>query len=649
MQIILTSFLILYLELSLIRFLPAHILYLGFFTNFVLISSFLGIGLGFLLGKIKFNLINFFPAFLLLLVVMARLFSSGLDLRSNEVIFFSDLSLKQPIALPPYFLIPFIFLFVALTFIPLGQYLGRFFANTKNPLKIYTLDILGSILGILVFFFLSFLGLPAFVWFILFSVLFLLLRYKDPRIWLSVFILVLVIFVTSDIGTKGDVSWSPYYKITATTIQGVGGNILVNNIHQQFFSKLNRAPLYNLIFSQLQQINALGDILIIGSGSGQDVNAALNFGAKHIDAVEIDPVILKIGKDLHPDQPYSDPRVTIYNDDGRNFLRNTNKKYDLIIFALTDSLVLNSGFSDIRLESYLFTTDAFKEARNHLNPNGLFVLYNYYRKDWLINRIEKMLHQMFPENAQSIRLSDTFRVFLAGRIQSQPKVEMLTEKLPSDDWPFIYLQKPGIPFYYLSVLFVVFLISAASILFVKRKFLKHSNLSPRRFFLFFFLGAAFSLIETKSIVQLNLLFGVTWVVNAIAFSGILLSVLVAILFTFKYKIKQLWIPGLLLLISLGAQYAIPVSNLLSASIFTRLLLAIPYFYLPIFFSNLLFANIFSSGRNCELNFGSNLLGLVFGGFIEYIALISGYSFLTVIAGIFYLFALLSMFKLPIDR
>ena len=59
--------------------------------------------------------------------------------------------------------------------------------------------------------------------------------------------------------------------------------------------------------------------------------------------------------DYHPDRPYQDERVQIHLDDGRNFLRSTERKYDLIVYALVDSLVLHSGYSNIRLESFLFT------------------------------------------------------------------------------------------------------------------------------------------------------------------------------------------------------------------------------------------------------------------------------------------------------
>ena len=120
---------------------------------------------------------------------------------------------------------------------------------------------------------------------------------------------------------------------------------------------------------------------------------ALRHGAKHIDAVEIDPELYQLGKRLNPDHPYQNPRVSVHINDGRAFLERTHTKYDMILFALPDSLTLVAGQSSLRLESYLFTLQAMEAAKAHLNPgDGLFAMYNYYRttwlRDWLANTLE---------------------------------------------------------------------------------------------------------------------------------------------------------------------------------------------------------------------------------------------------------------------
>ena len=118
------------------------------------------------------------------------------------------------------------------------------------------------------------------------------------------------------------------------------------------------------------------DVLIIGAGSGNDVAAALRQGAKHVDAVEIDPVIYDLGRRDHPNRPYRDPRVSVHLDDGRSFVRKTERRYDLIVYALVDSLALHSSYSSVRLESFLFTEEAFRDVKAKLKPGGVFAMYN---------------------------------------------------------------------------------------------------------------------------------------------------------------------------------------------------------------------------------------------------------------------------------
>ena len=126
-------------------------------------------------------------------------------------------------------------------------------------------------------------------------------------------------------------------------------------------------------------------------GQARTCPSRSSHGAGHVDAVEIDPAIQAIGVRDHPDRPYDDPRVTRIVEDGRAFLRRATSRYDLVIFALPDSLTLVSTSANLRLESFLFTVEAFHDVRAHLNDDGVFVLYNYYREAWLPQKIGGML------------------------------------------------------------------------------------------------------------------------------------------------------------------------------------------------------------------------------------------------------------------
>src|SRR6202023_4122920 len=134
--------------------------------------------------------------------------------------------------------------------------------------------------------------------------------------------------------------------------------------------------------------------------TGDDVAIAWRLGAQQVDAVEIDPRIHAIGVERNPDRAFQDPRVTSYVNDGRAFLEQTTRRYDLILFALPDSLTLVAGQSSLRLESYLFTTEAMQSARAHLATSGAFGEYNYYREDWLVDRLAGALRQGYGRTAR---------------------------------------------------------------------------------------------------------------------------------------------------------------------------------------------------------------------------------------------------------
>src|SRR5262249_27603519 len=133
--------------------------------------------------------------------------------------------------------------------------------------------------------------------------------------------------------------------------------------------------------------DTFGDVLILGAGTGTDVAAALQHDARHVDAADIDPAILRLGAGRRPHRPHRAPRVALINDDARHYLRTTTKKYDLIVFALIDSLTVQSSFSGVRLESYMFTRESFEAVRDHLSPRGVMALYNYFREKWLVDRL----------------------------------------------------------------------------------------------------------------------------------------------------------------------------------------------------------------------------------------------------------------------
>ena len=106
-------------------------------------------------------------------------------------------------------------------------------------------------------------------------------------------------------------------------------------------------------------------------------------------------MINELGRLHHPNRPYSDPRVSIHLDDGRGFVRKTQTRYDLISYALVDSLALHSSYSSVRLESFLFTEQAFRDVKAKLKPGGVFAMYNFYRQGWVVGRLVKLAEKVF--------------------------------------------------------------------------------------------------------------------------------------------------------------------------------------------------------------------------------------------------------------
>ena len=422
-ELFLISFLTLFLELTCIRWFPSHVLFLTFFTNTVLLASILGIAVGCLAANRKSNLLLWTPLILVIglasahLVEWQRLSSASVidvgNQASPQMVFFGveyqarDLS---SFVIPIEAICGYFFLVIALAMMGPGQQLGRSLAKIPNRLEAYTIDIVGSIAGIVVFAACSFLELPPTFWFgLVMAGLVWFLMPDDRRRGVVLMMgpaLVLALAVEPP-GARGDgpkQMWSPYYRIDYRPAQRL---INVNLIgHQQMQPRDSAFPAYALphLLNRDAGGKPFGQVLIIGAGSGNDVSRALAWGAERVDAVEIDPVIQRLGKRDHPDRPYDDPRVFVHLNDGRNFLKAGNKQYDLIIYALVDSLVLHSGYSNIRLESYLFTKQAMDDVRKRLRPGGVFVMYNYFRQGWIVSRLQNSVRAAFGDNALVVNL-----------------------------------------------------------------------------------------------------------------------------------------------------------------------------------------------------------------------------------------------------
>jgi SAM-dependent methyltransferase len=548
-------------------------------------------------------------------------------------------------------MLPIVFCAVAVIMACVAQGVARLFSRFA-PLEAYRLDIFGSVLGIAAFSLLSFLGTSPLVWSIVLIVSFLLVIEGLTSLQ-GVSLLAIVLLFAAAAPAAGIETWSPYYKIDAGAITVEGQRayaVSVNGIpHQSIIGaqvRLNIEPTYGLPYTRAAG-NPLRDVLIVGAGTGSDVAIALREGAEHVDAVEIDPKLQKLGSQLHPDRPYQDPRVTAIINDGRAFLERTDRTYDLILFALPDSLTLVSGQSALRLESYLFTEEAIASAAAHLRPGGSFAMYNYYREVWLVDRLAGTLQTVFgaapcidtnpldvgPSIGKFSLLMDSRDPGALTCAQTWDPLERSVPPPATDDHPFVYLRTRTIPSLYLIVLAMVIL---ASLVLVR---VAGGPLRAMGGYLdLFFMGAAFLLLETKNVVQFALLFGTTWFVNALVFGGILLTVLMAVELARRIRVRRVGLLWAGLAASLFVAWIVPVHSLLSLDVVARFLAATALAFAPVFLANLIFAERFRDVGESTLAFGANLLGAMVGGVIEYLSLVIGYRALLVVAAAIYALA-----------
>ncbi|NIR46736.1 MAG: hypothetical protein GWN99_20230 [Gemmatimonadetes bacterium] len=407
------SFLILFFELAFIRYVPANVRVFSFYLNLVLIATFVGMGAGLLavrhVDRLRWGLLPM----ALILVAATRGFSNVLVRipRSESeflwgVYWQASPNVKQIGTLPPVVLL---FVCCALFFVPLGALLGHEFRRFR-PLVAYSLDILGSLAGIVSFGLLSYVGSPPWLWFVLAFSLLAIASHQSRRYLVAVALTVplLIVVVLDTAGTNE--RWSPYYKVNWSEVYAQEFYVIDVNgsMHLTAMEMSSDADPVNDYIARARHhyrlpyegIPRLDTVLVLGSGAGNDVALLLDMDVEHVDAVEIDPVIASLGNDLHPRHPYDDPRVRLHVDDARAFLRQTSQRYDLVVFGTLDSQTLLSGMSSVRLDNYVYTLEALLDTRAVLKPHGRVLMYHMSQASWIVAKLYQGLLAAFDQPPQ---------------------------------------------------------------------------------------------------------------------------------------------------------------------------------------------------------------------------------------------------------
>ena len=654
------SFLILFIELAFIRYISAYVRVFGFYLNMVVIATFLGMGVGLLRSRDEARVRWIAPGALVLLFAAVKLWSNFIVRTQKDpnehiwAIYGEMHGTWGKVGILPTVLI--LFTLAALVMLPLGAAMGTLFRRFR-PLTAYSLDIAGSLGGIAIFAVLSALRTPPVIWFSIAFLVWALLSLGTVR-YAATMAAAGIAAVALAAWTAGPMPeyWSPYYRINLIPIRYATSLHVNGSMHQWILDASPEGARTDTVLAGVRDAYLapykaaprLDTVLVVGAGTGNDLANLLELGAKYIDAVEIDPTIVQIGRERHPRHPYADSRVHVTVNDARAFLRQTGRKYDAIVFGTLDSQTLLSGMGSLRLDNYVYTAESFDAARARLHPDGVMITYHMSQYPYIAAKIYQTLETSFGHPPAVIRYKPWYLfnyTFIAGASVNAAAVTAdssaadlrMNVALPHDDWPYLYLRKHTVPTHYLTVLLGILAIAFAFV-----RIGAPGTFKGRGDWPMFFLGAGFLLVETKSVAEMSLLFGATWQVNVLVFASILVVVLIANLLTIAGRTlpRPLRFAGLFA--SLALAYLVPVRSLLWLGTTGQWLAGGLLVALPVLFAALIFAELFASRVDTSRALAFNVFGAVVGGVLEYLSMVTGTKALYLIAAVVYAGALISL-------
>lgn len=682
LYIILAAGLSLFIELSIIRIHSSYIHFFSFLKNISLISCFLGLGIGYSLKNYKIYSINWIYPLLTIQIIILYFFSQTpvssilINPIAEQFTMGQDTARSLFHLLIIYSFIIFIYIFNALCFIPIGHMISKLM-QPIDGLKAYSFNLIGSLLGILLFVILSFFWMPPSTWILISYLIFLFInkKNKNNNIFSGVCVIFLVVLLSSFVKGKKETIYSPYQNISIQHLTTPQNPVIIQTSHLFYQALLNLSEnlIYTLkgdktpgnIFGHHVDVDherefynlpylvsslKIEDILIVGSGAGNDVAAANRFNIKNVDAVEIDPVIASLGKELHPESPYSNSNVNLYINDARSFIKSNKNQYDAIIYGLLDAQSNLSSKGGIRLDSYVYTVDAFKESKKSLKEDGFIYIGFFVQSPELGYKIYKMLETTFNEKPLVLKSNVNDRYVFISRNSKNTTFNLENLKyfklidfyeknsfeidLSTDDWPFLYMPSKVYPITYLSI--VIILILSSALFLNKIVKIKKVNFS----FICFFLGAGFMLVETKCITEIAKIYGSTWMVTSIVIAAILIMAFIANLMVIKkVKLNNLQIYSLLFItLFIGYFFSKTAFDFLDKNILNFVLPVL--LTLPLLFSGLAFSKELSKLKSASQALSANILGAMLGGFLEYNSMYFGFSSLYFLGGFLYLLAFL---------
>jgi len=676
--LILASMLGLFLELLLIRWVSSEIRIFAFFKNFVLIACFLGFGLGGSLCRRSINLLSLLvPLVTVSLIIKLpwEPFRTFIATLPNYLGSMSEVHLWGVPSIPMNWaslgllatacaLVCPLFALLALIFIPIGQWIGWCLENAPNGIWAYSTNLLASLAGILLYTFLCLYYQPPWVWIAAGGSVALMLFWGSPvqRWTVAASFGLCAVLAGFNLHPGTSELWSPYQKVTLLPQREAHVVEIYTNEtwHQQI---VDLSPEFvashpNLFERLPPGLNAYNlpyrfspsppSVLILGAGTGNDVAAALRNGAGRVVAVEIDPLILQLGTQLHFERPYASPRVQAVVQDARRYVQSCEERFDLIVFSLLDSHTTSSHYTNIRIDNFVYTVEALRAAQKLLHPQGVLVIKFQVETPWIAGRLERLMTAVFGRASVQLRAdnnsSSTVSFFIeasetqvrqafsdepfASHTRRQGTLKTQNACLTTDDWPYFYQHEPGIPASVIAISVALLLLSTWAF--------RQTGIAVKSIeWHFFFLGAAFLLLEVQIVSRMALLFGTTWLVNSIVIAGVLLLI-VGSNFVVRWfpqiPVKAAYL-GLFLSISLA--YLVPTHWLFFDSRVLSALVAVPVSSLPVFFAGIIFIRSFANAAFSGTALGANLIGALLGGLLESLSYWTGLKALLLLAALLY--------------
>jgi spermidine synthase len=687
----LVSVLSLFLELLLIRWIGTEIRIFAYLQNTVLVVCFLGLGMGCWTCRQpimprRLLLPLFLLVFILALPITHRGLSKISDLLSSfggVVIWNGDFQGNfwsiAGNAIIGLGLTYFLMMLIWEIFVPLGRLMGRLLEEHPQTIWAYSVNVAGSLFGIWLFVGLSVLHAPPVIWFVIVAgmlLLFLVRPGPASRLDLGLLCAIVVCSWLANFSAGAlKTIWSPYQKLVLTpAVDAVGGSgdylVKVNDVSYQMMLDLSpertareseRFPPEMRGYSQYDIPLLLHPnpkrCLIVGAGTGNDVAGALRHGAEEVVAVEIDPAIIELGRGLHPEQPYQSPKVKLVLDDARSFFETCAERFDVIVFGLLDSHT-TTAMTNARLDHYVYTRESLQRARSLLADGGVMVLSFASTRPFITDRMGRSIQEVYDQEPYRFRVPQTRygwggAIFVAGDLttarrlvqadsrlasliaqwqKDDPLVLTGTTAIATDDWPYIYLESPSIPILYCflaAMLLVLFYVGNKRLGTSIRMSWNRSNWH------FFFLGAAFLLLEVQNISKASVVLGNTWWVNAIVISSILVLILLANWLVARFPTMPSTPVYLLLCGTCLGLYFVDISRFGSLPYATKAILVGGLTSLPMLFSGIVFIRSFAEVSEKHVALGANLLGALAGGLLQSITFVVGIkALLLIVAGLY---------------